>query len=602
MRKVRTSLVICLCFIVAFVIYAPSAQGKSKTRHYYVTKSAYFYNSNSKTHKKRIQKIPLNTKLSTTTSKSYKMYQLKYNGRKGYVFKSKLGSNPTTLKRYTNRSSYIYSSSNASKKRLLKISVDRKVTTKSAQSAKMFKVTYGKTTGYIYKQNLSSSYSDYVRTYGTTQITRYDYSFIPNQVNDSRFKVPSFASKTIANISSASSMDVWDSWPLQNPDGTVAEYKGYHIVFAMAGADKIYLFYQKIGDHSIDSWKNAGRVFAGENLSNSSDEHLKNQNQEWSGSAYKIGNEIRLFYTSVYGHSENGAYGNEQVLATAKVDVDTNESGIKISDIADHKSIFDGDGKTYQTFNQFSNLGMSNSGDNHCLRDPHYVEENGRKYLVFEGNTGTANGYQEYRALFNKAYYGGNDDYFNSSKNSLLARTDRNNVIKANAAIGIIELNDDYSLKSVMKPLVTSNLVTDEIERPNVVKINGKWYLFTITKGYNQRVDGFPSDNTYMLGYVSDNLTGPYKPLNKTGLVLVGNEGYNSRTYTYAYYGMPVSSGSNNLLITSYMTNRNISSTQHSTFAPSFLLTVNGDQTQVQQQSILEQGQVTTGSNDFQSY
>nr|WP_168371019.1 glycoside hydrolase family 68 protein [Sporolactobacillus laevolacticus] len=50
----------------------------------------------------------------------------------------------------------------------------------------------------------------------------------------------------------------------------------------------------------------------------------------------------------------------------------------------------------------------------------------------------------------------------------------------------------------------------------------GKWYLFVITKGYNQKVDGFPSDNTYLLGYVSDNQTGPYKPLNQTGLVLVG--------------------------------------------------------------------------------
>jgi levansucrase len=458
----------------------------------------------------------------------------------------------------------------------------------------MFKVTYGKTTGYIYKRNLSSSYSDYVRTYGTTQITRYDYAQIPNQVNDNRFKVPDFSSKNIANISSASDMDVWDSWPLQNPDGTVAEYNGYHIVFAMAGANKLYMFYQKVGDTSLNSWKNAGRVFAGENLSSSSDAQLRKQTEEWSGSAFKIGNEIRLFYTSVLDHHENGTYGYEQTLATAKVNVSATYSGLQVSDIKDHKTIFDGDGKTYQSFDQFYSEGMYGSGDNHAFRDPHYVEENERKYLVFEANTGTTNGYQEYRSLYNKAYYGGDDNYFNSSKNSLLARTDRDSIIKANAAIGIIELNDDYSLKSVMKPLVTANLVTDEIERPNVVKINGKWYLFTITKGYNQRVDGFPSDNTYMLGYVADNLTGPYNPLNDTGLVLTGNEEFNSRTYTYAYYGMPVSSGSNNLLITSYMTNRFISSTNHSTFAPSFLLTVNGDQTQVQQNSVLEQGQITT--------
>nr|WGD69911.1 glycoside hydrolase family 68 protein [Bacillus subtilis] len=52
--------------------------------------------------------------------------------------------------------------------------------------------------------------------------------------------------------------------PLQNADGTVANYHGYHIVFALAGDPKnaddtsIYMFYQKVGETSIDSWKNAG--------------------------------------------------------------------------------------------------------------------------------------------------------------------------------------------------------------------------------------------------------------------------------------------------------------------------------------------------------
>ena len=34
-----------------------------------------------------------------------------------------------------------------------------------------------------------------------------------------------------------------------------------------------------------------------------------------------------------------------------------------------------------------------------------------------------------------------------------------------------------------MKPLITSNTVTDEIERANVFKMNGKWYLFTDSRG-----------------------------------------------------------------------------------------------------------------------
>ncbi|MDN3954733.1 glycoside hydrolase family 68 protein [Sporolactobacillus laevolacticus] len=611
MKKIRTSLVWFLCFIIAFVIYTPNAlaKAKSQTRYYYVTKVAYLYSSRSKS-KKRLKKIDVNNTLSTKTPKSNQMYQVKYGGRIGYVYKSRLGTKAITLKRYTNRSSYIYSSNRADKKPMMKIAVDRKVITKSSQSAKMSKVIYGKTIGYIYNRNLSSKYVDYVSNYGSSQITRYDFSQIPKQQNSSQFRVPKFDASRIKNIPSAynyatgskSDMDVWDSWPLQNSDGTVAEYNGYHIVFAMAGRPNsgenyLYMFYQKVGDNSIDGWKNAGRVFSGVDLSNSSDSVLKNQTQEWSGTAYKIGNKIRLFYTSFSDKQSNGDNDFNQVLSTAQVDVDADLSSVKISGIEDHKSIFGGDGKTYQSIEQFRDEGLFNSGDNHGMRDPHYVEDNGHKYLIFQANTGSATGYQEYRSLYNKAYYGGDDAYFSSSKNSLLARTDKNHAILANAAIGIVELNDDYTLKKVMNPLLTANLVTEETERPNIVKIDGKWYLFAITKGYTERVDGFTADDNYMIGYVSDNLTGPYRPMNRTGLVLASTEGFNSRTYTYSYYAIPVSSGSNQLLITSYMTNRSISSTDHSTFAPSFLLSVNGDQTQVQPNSVLEQGQVMNGQN-----
>ena len=49
--------------------------------------------------------------------------------------------------------------------------------------------------------------------------------------------------------------------------------------------------------------------------------------------------------------------------------------------------------------------------DNHTLRDPHYVEDNGHKYLVFEANTGTEVGYQgEAISISIKLYYGGSDD------------------------------------------------------------------------------------------------------------------------------------------------------------------------------------------------
>lgn len=103
-------------------------------------------------------------------------------------------------------------------------------------------------------------------------------------------------------------LDVWDSWPLQNADGTVATYHGYNLVFALAGDPKdvddtsIYLFYQKKGETSIDSWKNAGRVFKDSDKFVPDDPYLKHQTQEWSGSATltKDG-KVRLFYTAFSG-------------------------------------------------------------------------------------------------------------------------------------------------------------------------------------------------------------------------------------------------------------------------------------------------------------
>lgn len=58
-----------------------------------------------------------------------------------------------------------------------------------------------------------------------------------------------------------------------------------------------------------------------------------------------------------------------------------------------------------------------------------------------------------------------------------------------------------------MKPLITSNTVTDEIERANVFKMNGKWYLFTDSRGSKMTIDGINSNDIYMLGYVSNSLT-----------------------------------------------------------------------------------------------
>lgn len=450
---------------------------------------------------------------------------------------------------------------------------------------------------------------DFNKNYGISHITRYDTLKIPQQQNSDQFKVPQFDASTIKNIASAKGydkygnlidLDVWDSWPLQNADGTMANYHGYHVVFALAGDPKdandtsIYLFYQKVGDTSIDSWKNAGRVFKDSDKFVPNDPYLKYQTQEWSGSATLTSDgKVRLFYTDF-----SGTHYGKQTLTTAQVNLSQPDSDtIKVDGVEDHKSIFDGDSKTYQNVQQFIDEGNYSSGDNHTLRDPHYVEDNGHKYLVFEANTGTEDGYQGDESLFNKAYYGGSEVFFQQEKNKLLQSPKKRDASLANGALGIVELNDDYTLKNVMKPLITSNTVTDEIERANVFKKDGKWYLFTDSRGSKMTIDGIDKEDIYMLGYVSDSLTGPYKPLNGSGLVLHLDLDPSDITFTYSHFAVPQPEG-NNVVITSYMTNRGFYADRHSTFAPSFLLNINGSKTSVVKDSILEQGQLTVGDNN----
>ncbi|EDS05566.1 putative levansucrase [[Clostridium] scindens ATCC 35704] len=222
---------------------------------------------------------------------------------------------------------------------------------------------------------------------------------------------------------------------------------------------------------------------------------------------------------------------------------------MNINGVEDYKSIFDGDGKTYQNVQQFIDEGNYSSGDNHTLRDPHYVEDKGHKYLVFEANTGTEDGYQGEESLFNKAYYGKSTSFFRQESQKLLQSDKKRTAELANGALGMIELNDDYTLKKVMKPLIASNTVTDEIERANVFKMNGKWYLFTDSRGSKMTIDGITSNDIYMLGYVSNSLTGPYKPLNKTGLVLKMDLDPNDVTFTYSHFAVPQAKG-NNVVIT----------------------------------------------------
>lgn len=106
-------------------------------------------------------------------------------------------------------------------------------------------------------------------------------------------------------------------------------------------------------------------------------------------------------------------------------------------------------------------------------------------------------------------------------------------------------------------------MVTDAVERPSVVKMGNKYYLFTALR-INKSTDAEGTvaareavgDDVVMLGFVSYSLRGQYRPLNGSGVVLTAYVPADWRTSTYSYYVVPVEGSSDTLLATFYMTNR----------------------------------------------
>lgn len=421
---------------------------------------------------------------------------------------------------------------------------------------------------------------------------------------DSKLAVPYFKADTIINMPAFNTVDaqtmkkeeidVWDSWPVQDAEsGVVSNWNGYQLVISMAGApnknsNHIYLLYSKYGDNDFTHWKNAGPIFGYNALED---------DQQWSGSAtVNSDGSIQLYYTK---NDTSGGKLNWQQLASATLNLAVENDEVVIKSVENDHILFGGDNYHYQSYPKFMSTfdddhnhdGNPDRTDNYCLRDPHIIEDNGSRYLIFESNTGDEN-YQGEKQIYKWSNYGGDDAFNLKSFLNIVNNKHLYNLASwANGSIGILKLDDNEKNPSVAElytPLVTSHMVTDEVERPSVVKMGGKYYLFTASR-INKSTDAEGTvaareavgDDVVMLGFVSDSLRGKYRPLNGSGVVLTASVPADWRTSTYSYYAVPVEGSSDTLLVTSYMTNRGgiAGAENKSTWAPSFLIKMNEDDT-----------------------
>jgi glucan-binding YG repeat protein len=470
------------------------------------------------------------------------------------------------------------------------------------------------------------------------QYTLKDYDSITKKIveRDSSSQIPLFKGEKIVNMpgldkvkdaetGEEATMDIWDSWPVQDPEtGYVQNWNGYQLAVAMMGIphksdSHLYLLYNKYGDNNFANWKVAGSIFGYNN---------DPKTGQWSGSAMlNADGSIQLFYANVLAQESNN-----QRVATITVNIGENADGVYIKSTENDHILFIGDGTVYQNYEQWKNS-ENRGANNPQMRDGHvFKDSDGTYYLAFEAATGDLGDDPEGADnLYDWSRYGGNAAYNVSELFKLLNSTDmKTRAAVSNSAIGLLKLDmsdpknpkvatDENGKQVLYKPLVKTVLSGDEIERPDLIKLNGKYYLFVDARVNHASDTDFAvqtniavGDNVTMLGFVSDKVDGDYIPLNGDGLVLGASVPSTWRTATYSYYVVKINPANlksdkitvngvtydkdyfvnHVVLINSYMGNRGEIAGKglNSTLGPSFLVLVDGDKTTVLANSVTDQG------------
>ncbi|WP_270851043.1 glycoside hydrolase family 68 protein [Lactobacillus delbrueckii] len=470
------------------------------------------------------------------------------------------------------------------------------------------------------------------------QYTLKDYDSITKKIveRDSSSQIPLFKGEKMVNMpglakvkdaetGEEATMDIWDSWPVQDPEtGYVQNWNGYQLAVAMMGIphksdSHLYLLYNKYGDNNFANWKVAGSIFGYNN---------DPKTGQWSGSAMlNADGSIQLFYANVLAQESNN-----QRVATITVNIGENADGVYIKNTENDHILFIGDGTVYQNYEQWKNS-ENRGANNPQMRDGHvFKDSDGTYYLAFEAATGDLGDDPEGADnLYDWSRYGGNAAYNVSELFKLLNSTDmKTRAAVSNSAIGLLKLDmsdpknpkvatDENGKQVLYKPLVKTVLSGDEIERPDLIKFNGKYYLFVDARVNHASDTDFAvqtniavGDNVTMLGFVSDKVDGDYIPLNGDGLVLGASVPSTWRTATYSYYVVKINPANlksdkitvngvtydkdyfvnHVVLINSYMGNRGEIAGKglNSTLGPSFLVLVDGDKTTVLANSVTDQG------------
>ena len=269
---------------------------------------------------------------------------------------------------------------------------------------------------------------------------------------------------------------VWDYWPLRTPAGSVADLEGRIGWVALSVPDDtepeerhfVASLRFATSQPGETSWMDGGELFP---------EGTAKGARQWAGSTvyHPESGRVDVYYTAcgVEGETDS-SYEQRLVQTSGRLGF---ERGRPILGEWDrHRTILEGDGRIYAT-----TIGeRAAPGKIDAFRDPAFLRDpaTGADHLLFTATVADS----------------GSDH---------------------DGAVGVARF--DGARWTLMPPLLTAVGVNKELERPHVVSRDGRYYLFFTTHHWTFAPGIGGPEGLY--GFVADELAGPYRPLNGSGLV-----------------------------------------------------------------------------------
>ncbi len=274
--------------------------------------------------------------------------------------------------------------------------------------------------------------------------------------------------------------DLWDLWPLQKPDGSVAEIAG--------GALWMVLSAPRHGDpgmrHDVartrmlfckgSRWHDCGLLFP---------DDLNPGSREWSGSAlYDAATGTVTAYFTAAGRRGEASRSFEQRLYYAHGALNLSGALPAITDWTAAQPLVLNDGRHYVDLA----LDQGVPGSIRGFRDPYWFRDplGGQAYILFTGSQpGSAH--------------------------------DVSGVVGIARAVS----RKDEAGYDLLPPIVSADGVANEMERPHMIVRDGLYYLFWSSQHTVFSAVG-PKGPSGLYGMVGRSPTGPFEPLNGSGLVI----------------------------------------------------------------------------------